>query len=72
MWNLAGSLANWYATRSRRMDLTKTVAIPWVLPIICGSIVAIVAIIGGVVSDCVKATSRTRLKRTIVEHGYTA
>jgi hypothetical protein len=38
----------------------------------CGSIVAIVAIIGGVVSDCVKATSRTGLKRTMVEHGYTA
>lgn len=54
------------------MDLTRIVAIPWVLPIICGSIVAIVAIIGGVVSDCVKATSRTGLKRTMVEHGYTA
>ena len=44
---------------------------PWVVPIVCGSAVAIVAILGGVISDCFKSVARTNLKRSMVEQGYT-
>ena len=53
------------------MNLTSILAVPWVVPIVCGSIVAIVAIVGGVISDCLKCVSRTDLKRSMVEKGYT-
>lgn len=46
-------------------------AYPWVLPVMFGSLIAIVAILGGVISDCVTNVSRTNLKRSMVEQGYT-
>jgi hypothetical protein len=54
-----------------QMNLMDIVAIPWVLPVVCGSIVAIVAILGGVISDCIRSIARTNLKRSMVEQGYT-
>ena len=53
------------------MNLTNIVAIPWVVPVVCISTVAIVAILGGVISDIVKSVTRTSLKRSMVEQGYT-
>ena len=53
------------------MNLTSLVAIPWVVPVVCGSIIAIVAILGGVISDCLKSVARTDLKRSMVAQGYT-
>ena len=53
------------------MNVSSLVAMPWVVPVVCGSIVAIVAILGGVVSDCFKTVARTNLKRSMVERGYT-
>ena len=53
------------------MNVTSLVAIPWVVPVVCGSIVAVVAILGGVISDCFKTVTRTDLKRSMVERGYT-
>ncbi len=53
------------------MDLTSIVAVPWVVPIVCGSTIAIVAILGGVISDCFKSVTRTNLKRSMVQQGYT-
>jgi hypothetical protein len=45
-------------------------AMPWVVPIVCGSAVAIVAILGGVISDCLKSVARTNLKRSMVDQNY--
>ena len=54
-----------------QMDLSHLLAMPWVVPVVCGSIVAVVAILGGVISDCFKTVTRTDLKRSMVERGYT-
>ncbi len=53
------------------MNLTSILAVPWVVPIVCGSIVAIVAILGGAISDYLKSVARTDLMRSMVEQGYT-
>ena len=53
------------------MNLTSLVAMPWVVPVVCGSIVAVVAVIGGIVNDCIKSVGRTSLKRSMVEQHYT-
>lgn len=53
------------------MNLTNLVAMPWVVPVVCGSIVAVVAILGGVISDGFKSVARTNLKRSMVEQSYT-
>ena len=52
------------------MNFTSLVAIPWVVPIVCGSLVAIVAILSGVIKDCYISVARTNLKRSMVELGY--
>ena len=49
------------------MDLTSVIAYPWVVPVVCGSTIAIVA---GSISDCVKRVSQTNLKQSMVEQGY--
>jgi hypothetical protein len=53
------------------MNVSSMVAIPWVLPIVCGSIVAIVSILDCVIRDCVISVAQTNLKRSMVEQGYT-
>jgi hypothetical protein len=53
------------------MNLSHLVAMPWVVPVVCGSIVAVVAVVGGVISDCFKSVTRTNLKRSMVDRGYT-
>ena len=53
------------------MDLMPIVSLPWVVPVVCGSTVAIVAILGGVISDYYKSVAQTNLKQTMVENGYT-
>jgi hypothetical protein len=54
------------------MDLANLVTVPWVVPVVCGSTVAIVAIVGGVINDCFKCIAQTNLKRAMVENNYTA
>ena len=54
------------------MALESIVTLPWVIPVVCGCIVAIVAIIGGVISECFKCVAQAGLKRSMVENGYTA
>lgn len=54
------------------MDLSSIVTLPWVVPVVCGSTVAIVAIVGGVISDFFKCIAQTNLKRAMVEDNYTA
>ena len=54
------------------MNIDSFLAIPWVIPIVCGSVVAITAIVIGSITDCVKAVSEANLKQSMVEHGYTA
>jgi hypothetical protein len=54
------------------MDLTSIVAVPWIVPVVCGCTVGIVAIICGVIGECFKSYTQTSLKRTMVENGYTA
>lgn len=53
------------------MNLSHLVAMPWLVPVVCGSIVAVVAVVGGVISDCLKSVTRTNLKRSMVDRGYT-
>jgi hypothetical protein len=53
------------------MNLSHLLELPWVVPVVCGSIVAVVAILGGIISDCFKTVARTDLKRSMVERGYT-
>ena len=53
------------------MNLTNLVAMPWVVPVVCGSIIAVVAVIGGVINDYFKTVARTNLKRSMVERSYT-
>ena len=54
------------------MNIDSFVAMPWVVPIVCGSVVGIVAIFSRAISDCVKTVSESNLKQSMVEHGYTA
>ncbi len=54
------------------MDLSNIVTLPWVIPVVCGCTVAIVAIICGAISECFKIMAQTNLKRSMVENGYTA
>lgn len=54
------------------MDLNAVIALPWVVPVICFSTVGIVAIVTGMVSDCVKRVAETNLKQSMVENGYSA
>ena len=54
------------------MDLASIVTIPWVVPVVCGCSVGIVAIVCGVIGDCFKCMAQTNLKRSMVENGYTA
>ena len=53
------------------MDISGALAIPWVFPVLCGSIIAIVAIVANATSECVSKISETNLKRMMVEQGYT-
>ena len=53
------------------MNLISLVAMPWVVPVVCGSIIAVVAVIGGVINDYFKNVARTNLKRSMVERSYT-
>ena len=52
------------------MYMSHIVTLPWVIPVVCGSTVAIVAILSGVIGDCFKSVARTNLKQTMVENGY--
>ena len=53
-------------------DITDVLIMPWVVPVVFGCLVAIVAIVSGVVSDCVKKVAETKLKQSMVERGYSA
>ena len=54
------------------MNFHSFLAMPWVVPVICGSLVAIIAIVSNVISDCIKCRADSNLKETMVEHGYSA
>ena len=53
------------------MDFANIVSLPWVVPIVSGCAVAIMAILGGMISECLKSIAHTNLKRSMVEQGYT-
>jgi hypothetical protein len=50
----------------------NALSMPWAIPTIFGCLVAIVAIVSGTVAGCYKASSANRLKRAMVERGYSA
>jgi hypothetical protein len=53
-----------------QMNLTSIIAFPWVLPVVCGCTVAIVAIVAGTIKDVLTKTAGIHLKRSMVEQGY--
>lgn len=52
--------------------MVQALAVPWVIPVIFGCLVAIVAIVANVISSTVTANAETDLKRRLVEQGYSA
>jgi hypothetical protein len=53
-----------------QMNLTSIIAFPWVVPVVCGCTVAIVAILAGTIKDVLKNNAGISLKRSTVEQGY--
>jgi hypothetical protein len=53
-------------------DLTQVLMMPWAIPVIMGCMIAIVAIVGGLVSSCITDLAETNLKRSMVERGFSA
>ena len=52
--------------------MASALVMPWVIPVIFGCLVAIVAIVANVIGSTVKANAETDLKRRMVEQGYSA
>jgi hypothetical protein len=50
----------------------NALSMPWAIPTIFGCLVAITAIVCGAVAGSFKASSINRLKRAMVERGYSA
>jgi len=53
-------------------DISDVLTLPWVVPVVSGCLVAVIAIVSGVFSDCVKKMAETKLKQSMVERGYSA
>lgn len=45
---------------------------PWAIPVICGCVVAAVAIIFGTLKSAYSELAETRLKQSMVDQGFTA
>lgn len=54
------------------IDWTHVLAMPWVVPVIFGCLVGIIAIITSHVSGCITQVAETNLKRVMVERGFSA
>jgi len=54
------------------LNLTQVLTMPWAIPVIMGCLVAIVAILATVVSCCISGVAETKLKRAMVERGFSA
>lgn len=50
----------------------SALAMPWVVPVIFGCLVGMVAIVANAIVSIMRANAETNLKRRMVEHGYTA
>ena len=53
-------------------DLTAALMMPWAIPVIMGCCVAMVAILGSLITSCISELAVTNLKRTMVERGYSS
>lgn len=54
----------------QEIDFTQVLMAPWAIPVIMGCSIAIVAVIGGVVKECIATVAETKLKRSMVERGF--
>ena len=54
------------------LDLTRVLSMPWAIPVFMGCMIAIVAIIGGLIKECITKVAETNLKRSMVERGFSA
>ena len=54
------------------LDLTQVLLMPWVIPIGVGGAVAMFAIGGGILSNCIARVTEAGLKRSMVEQGFSA
>lgn len=54
------------------IDWTEVLAMPWVIPVIFGCLVGMVAIVTSHVSGCITHVAETNLKRAMVERGFSA
>lgn len=52
------------------LNLTQVLTMPWAIPVIMGCLVAIVAIVSTIVSGCITEVAETKLKRSMVERGF--
>jgi len=52
--------------------IQSALGLPWVVPVVFGCLVAMVAIVANVVASTLKTNAETNLKRRMVEHGYSA
>jgi hypothetical protein len=53
-----------------QLNLTSIIAFPWVVPVVCGCTVAIVAIVAGTIKDVLRNNAGINLTRSMVEQGY--
>ncbi len=53
-------------------NLTQILTTPWVIPVCMGCLVAIVAILAGISAGCISGVAETKLKRAMVERGFSA
>jgi hypothetical protein len=53
-----------------QLNLTTIIAFPWVVPVVCGCTVAIVAIVAGTIKDVLTKNAGINLTRAMVEQGY--
>jgi hypothetical protein len=53
-----------------QVDLTQVLMMPWAIPVIMGCTIAIVAVVGGLITNCLTQLAETNLKRSMVERGF--
>ena len=53
-----------------QVDMERVLIMPWAIPVIFGCAVAMISILAKMVSYCWKYHCDTRLKRSMIERGY--
>ena len=51
--------------------MSNVLVMPWAIPVICGCLVGIVAIIANTLSSLIKSNAETSLKKRMVGQGFT-